>query len=451
MSFYQNVLYGIIILVLFFVVIGIGWYIRNNRIISSNDLNIFSAPLGWSQPVPGPNPNKNTCQLYTFPASTATINNNEVIVPGNPTLNRTVLDNIAGFTDIPLCIDSDQILAQQQQHTCIEVVGAVDGAITRCNLISGGTTGLGGTDTFYSNSGNIPGACPGITQCPGQLAVISINYQVPNAPIIQCIQANGPNNNVTINTCDPSNSDQLLKLTLINPGEDPTILSSNEGTDGIIGQILDRSTNLCITKGQNTIVSEYNFSFWDQEGTNFSYNGNNVILDSCTGGPYPGYDWLFLPPVKYCGIASGCNGCTGDIGCGINNQFINNPNPNLCTCDPNVLSCTSCSGYSSVVSPPQISFIGNLNINNSPFNPNGSSEYNGLTGPSAGLKWLSDNNSESLFNGGTNNQLVTLPISLNFYGSASYGFVSQYLNINNFNNIIDQPVCILNTSNCINF
>lgn len=212
-----------ILIVIIFIILGISWWNRNHQTPSSNPPNRFNDPLIWSAPIPGPDPAKNVCQLYEFPSGTGTINGVTTVIPGTPTFDPNILNNLSGTQGYPVCLDPDQIMAIQLQHTCANPVATSDDSISRCFLQTGGTTGLGGTETYYSNI-NIPGGqgCLTISPCVGQLAVLSVNYQAPTIPP-HCIVNNGLEN-ATMTLCDPTQPNQLFRITRINYGQNPNTM-----------------------------------------------------------------------------------------------------------------------------------------------------------------------------------------------------------------------------------
>src|SRR5690606_10889927 len=134
------------------------------------------------------------------------------------TYNASILDNLQGIPTYPTCVDSDQVIAQQLQHTCIGPNGVSDKSITKCDLLIGGTTGLGGTETFYSNT-----KCSQISSCAGQMSVVALNFQAPNNPNFFCLQRTTGNTGAQVNivSCNPAEHAQLFRVTRINPGQNP--------------------------------------------------------------------------------------------------------------------------------------------------------------------------------------------------------------------------------------
>src|SRR3989338_2829442 len=178
-----------IFVIILAITFGIAWSIRNQVTPASGFLvDRLANPVIWTDPFPGPNPDKNLCQVYTFPTylyagSGLTAG---TVIPGTPTLNSTELNELNGFTGPFTCIDSDQIAARQVTHNCIAPKGVINEQLTTCRLLNGGFTGLGGSETFFT-------PCPGVgaKPCPGQIAAVSINFQAPDQSDIYCIQGHG--------------------------------------------------------------------------------------------------------------------------------------------------------------------------------------------------------------------------------------------------------------------
>lgn len=431
---------GAIFIIILTIAIGIGWWFRNNSNPRPAPPNRESAPLVWSKPSNGPDPNKNFCQLYQFPTSVVDINNVPTAVPGAPTFNPNILDNLQGVPSYPRCVDSDQIMAQQLQHSCTGPFGVIDDAITRCFLIDGGVTGLGGSESYYSDS-----QCFKVRSCLGQISLVSLNFQTPTVPDIFCIKNEGTGATVTMNSCDPSNNQQLFRITRINPGQNPAALQPGQGQNGLLAQILDRGTGLCLVPGNVTTSTVYDPSYLGITGCTGepqTISGTNVVIGQCTGGSSPGYVWALLPSVQYCGVSGGCHGCTGCPP----GQCVRVPNSNICS------GCDTCRGFESTVTPQQIVYIGNLDLSQL---PTGSTGYQGITGPSAVIKWLVDNNAQSLYYGGSGNGLILRNMGIDSRVCDQKPFTAQYVNLTTYNIITAEAACLaagtLGTPDCTAF
>ncbi|CAH6418996.1 Hypothetical protein HVR_LOCUS183 [uncultured virus] len=430
-----------IFIIILLIALGVGWWLRNNSHPAPAPPNAYIAPLGWGQQTQGPNFPQNTCLLYEFPTAEVELGTGTVFMPGTPTFNPNILNGMSGSPDFTVvCLDPDQILAQQVQHTCTAPLGVVNEQITRCILINGGTTGLGGNEIYYSDS-----ACPAIPACPGELSVISLNFQAPTTPIY-CIQNNGTGANVTMVPCDPASSNQLFRVTRTNPGQNPDTLQPSQAQNGFLTQILDRETGLCVVPGTGSSITVFNpNSVTGCSGSSQSISGTNIILGSCTGGEFPGYVWALLPTVPFCSNPSGCTACSGCVGC----QQL--PQTNTCG------GCTGCVGSPILGIPQQVVYVGNLDFSTFPSGP-----YKGLTGDSAAVQWLIDNEAVSMYYGGDatvnpggNNNVVLFPMGRDVTYCPDIPFVAQYLGISAYNTISLETACYaagtLGTPSCVGF
>jgi hypothetical protein len=407
MSFGSWLLGAFVFIVILFIVLGIGFWARNHRPKSTPN-KAFTNALGWGPPVQGPDPNKNICLLYQFPTTTITVDQKETVYPGNPTYNTDILNDLQGSSTIPLCIDTDQALIQQLQHSCTGY-NASDPGISLCYLLTGGTTGLDGSEVYY---GNCLGR--GSPRCPGQISLVSINYQSPFQTNIYCLNASGPDQNVTMNPCNPSIPQQLFRVTRINPGQNPNSLRSGQGQQGIIAQIYDRNSGLCLMKGNSLSSTIYDPAYLKNTqcvGPQKTITASNVVLGDCQGGQ-TGYSWLFLQSVQYCDSNLGC------------------PPGNLTT------------------TPPQIVYIGDADMTTFP----GSTGYNGFTGPSAIIQWLLEKgggpntSAQSLYFGGAGNGLILQDLGTDVSDCEQKPFNAQYINLSLYNTITEQAVCYSNNS-----
>lgn len=430
-----------ILIIILIVAFGIGWGVRNNPGHPPAVTNRFNTVSLWGPNTPIPDSDKSTCQLYTF--TTQIIN--QLAVPGTPTLNSQILDSLDGTTPFPKCLDTDQIVAQKTQHTCQLGTGASpgDNSISRCLLSTGGVTGPGGSEVFYTPSG-----CPALKACAGQLSLVAVNFQSPfQGPTgdpgpVYCIESNGTDSAI-VNPCDPSNPNQLFRITRIQPGQDPNSLKPGQGQQGIIAQILDRTSGLCLTMGDSSATSIYDASYLGVPqctGTDI-ISGTNVVLGPCVEGPTgaPGYEWLMMPSVPYCSNPEGCFGCTGS-GCSQDAPCQRQPLSNACNGN-----CTDfCIGSANMITPPQIVYLGNLlNLDTYP-DQNG---YQGLTGSSALIKWMLDNSATSLYFGGTGNGLILAPLGVDVEVCEQQPYKAQYANLSLYNIIINQSVCLAEGQN----
>lgn len=414
------------------VAVAIGWYIRNTRtstVPTPPAVEGYTEPLVWGGVTAGPNPGKNYCQIYTFPAKFE----NSVAYIGAPTLNADILDGMTGIT-LPAertCVDVDEIAAQQLQHTCVAPRGVADNSVVRCITAEGETVSLGATESYYSSKN-----CS-VSQCPGQLSLVALNFHGPGAPMY-CLAKNGsnPTGEMVMLPCDPTDKNQLFRITRTNPGQDPKTLTGVTQS-GMLAQIYDRETDLCVVAGTGTATFTYYPRFLqgidsscDSDPINFT--GGFPVLGSCTGGPYPGYLWAFSPSISYCGVTAGCSGCTGGATReSESNQCCIGP-PSLGVCEPEF-------GYEAFSTPQQIYYIGDV--------------YDKLsvTGTSDQLfSEILQYNVPRLYFGGVGSSgqqgwVSLLGASENFFDTSTcegLSATSQYINLLLYNTLIQEEPCV---------
>lgn len=395
MTFGQWLIIFFIFILIVFIILWIAWSIRNNQPPTQVTTDTNLIPNVWTKSVKGPDNNKNQCTLYTFPPVTLTIDGQTYNSLGTPTFDSDILNNLDGQVNYrPPCLDADQIFAQQLQHTCT----GTEGSLIKCPLQNGGTTGVGGVEVFYSNID----CGTNLMRCVGSIASISINYQVPRNTDIYCItNPNIQGNNVYMSPCDQTNMSQVFRVTRTQIGTNPASLSFGEGQYGILGQILDRVNNKCLTAGDDdATISIYDSNY--QNDTQCSGNpvqvfGTNTIFSDCQKGPYPGYEWLFLPSVRY------------------------RPDPDV---------------NQFLVTPPQITYIGDIDVTSIP----------PISDPDALIAWLKDQNVRSLYFGGFITDpmpfLILAPFATDIDDCEQKPYTAQYLNLTNYSTIVNQPVCI---------
>lgn len=431
----------IIIMAMIIIAVGIGWVIRNN-----NDKNAqqtptqegFSHPLVWSVATAGPDSSKNTCQIYQFPTSMM----GDVAYIGAPTFNGDTLSGMTGVTfgSETICTDVDEIIAQQMQHSCTGPVGVTDTSIVRCITLNGTSVGIGETEVFYNNI-----LCPAIKQCPGELSLIALNYHGTSTQL-NCITRESlpgvPTGLMGIVECNPSDNNQIFRLTRTNPGTDPSTLQPGTQS-GMLAQIYDRDSGLCVGVSSQQVENYYDTNFITPinsgcSGAIVPYEGLGLELTECTGGPYPGYVWALFPSMSYCGQPDGCSGCaTG---------YTRMPYTNECCDDKNPTSCPGTAGYESFSTPQQIFYIGGVDFNDV---PTGSAQEM--------FVWAVDNNLPRMFYGGYQGSVtstsqyptaVVTPITDNITKGTDISTcnglssVGQYLNLILYNTLIQEAPCV---------
>lgn len=363
----------VIAAILFLIFLGIGIFLwirnRNPAPITTNFNNPYADALAhpsvWGPSSAGPDPERNVCHMYQFPTSVITIDGISTAIPPTPTLNPEIIDRLTPLP-VPICLDVDQSLAQEVIHTCL-VPGSTGytgtTGIARCYRIDGTLATVDETEvyytdrTLYNSVGDIiPTSCKDVPRCVGQLSLVSVNQY--NNDHLTCLQRPGVTGSMIIaEPCDPSMSEQLFRITRVNPFVNPRTLSVNSPQNGLFAQILDRETGLCLRLGPPTTTT-YVPSTVECTGGNQVIAGNSLVLGPCTSGAstmvqgtgtvdieipmlrYPGYDWMFLPSVTYCSVPGGCSGVCSGVGpgtCG-SNLCVNTGTPaapvctSLCRC-----------------------------------------------------------------------------------------------------------------------
>lgn len=390
----------IIITILIFIALLFLFIYLPKKSSSNQDFPSYSFSV-WAQSSPSSDSNKNTCQLYEFPTSSEEISKDIYqAIPGNPTLNLNVLNNMTGSTNIPSCLDSDQILARQEVHTCSSPTGIGSNVIYACYGQDGKVYQPGETETFYNSS-----SCGKINSCPGMLALISVNFQVPSRKNIYCLtkETSGETGMIGVTTCNPGDTNQVFKVILTNPGLDPSSFTGpNQGINGILGKIMDRETGLCLSLSDKTGEGEYDPSSVDCSGSKKHYHGKLLSLTGCTGGPYPGFTWAFLPSLAYC--------TTG----------------------------ATCSKSKTKYTPQQVVFLGDLDYEKIPL----SGKYKGQTGSSAIVNWLLDNNAQAIYFGGEKDVIALSPIGKDYTECKDKPLTIQLLDLRNYNTISSLQACV---------
>ena len=287
---------GLVVLGLFIFVLAftfmVAFRMRNKRKVS--DVEKYEFPLVWSkaEPVTG-----EVCHIYEFPTNIVDVDGVPTAIQGTPTLDYNILSTLQGSTNQgQFCLDPDQISAQLVEHTCTAPTSVVKDQITLCTLINGKTVELGATEQYYSNAN-----CKPQHPCVGQLSTVAVNFQVPTQKAY-CMD--GPFS--TMRECDPSNSDQLFRVTRTNPGVNPLSLKQGQGQNSFITQIYDRVNNLCMKVGNTKTESTYIPSFVGATGPNQTVTGLDIVLDTCEDGEFPGYTWFTMPSFEYCDKKDGC-------------------------------------------------------------------------------------------------------------------------------------------------
>lgn len=398
-------LYVIILGLIIFIVLGLlWWYWRKRQEATQKPPPPQTAPYVWGQATASDSSPANTCQMYQFPPITV----NGQVAPGTPTLNYSSLSSLHGTSNIPVCLDVDQIVAQQVQHTCRPLVPGLTGP-TICYEFNGGTTGPGGIEVFYMSLTNTSGSAEGSTgppvgcatvpACPGSLSVISVNYQAPGSPP-NCLVNNGPGALISMAPCNIAASDQIFRITRANPGQ--TVVAPGTPQTGLMAQFLDRNTGLCIVPSSTT----------------------QTLINGCPPVSHITGQGLTMGP---CGGATGVTGPTGVTGStGPTGSFNNGFDWILI---PNLQSANG------TVSPQQIAYVDGLSIT-------------GLTGGTSEtdiINWLQQNNVQTMWTTGVApTQVILQPFRTDLTNCTDSFATAQYLNYSIYNTLIQYAACTQN-------
>jgi hypothetical protein len=277
---------GIFLLILFLAIL-IGMLTQNVK--QTADISPPPTVYTWGDESKGPDPNKNTCQVYKFEGQNISINGKMVYISPNPTFDRKVLDEKQGE---PLsshkCLLPGYIEARQVQHTCMNRQGGVDPQGTsQCWTFNEGKVDVGETEIFYTDRN-----CAKIPPCQGVINTITFgtfNHNYPNQNV--CLS----NNNPTISTqCNPKESDNMFLINRIMPGG-TSATSDNNSQNGPLAKITsinDNYMNYCLSIG--TTMNQYQYIKPNFSVTGFP--GYDLVLDqTCKLTPgmiEPGYNWL---------------------------------------------------------------------------------------------------------------------------------------------------------------
>lgn len=431
-------IYGCIFIIILFLIFGIAWRIRNNN-RPPDAPDQYNNPEIWSDPSPDDRIGtgvSNICYLYQFPSITQNVGTSEtpnnIILPGQPSLNSVLLDNIREdkLRKIPdsntRCVDTDQILARRGVQKCYQRVNSNIQGINICTRNDGTKASVDENPyqyIYYNDGGKNQGlgACPNVRSCSGQVSLVSIDYN-PNKDknyAIGCITKDD-SNNVSLKDCaktDEYLQNQLFRLTRMNYGENPYPSDTDQGTgklvsqNGLFAQILERENNTCLKLSDDN----NNIQFGTCLG---GYSDDNKI-----GGPYPGFNWIALPTTSV------------DYG-------------------------TTTANYGQ-----QLIYIGNINMYDFKDIYNGVSGFYGYTGSAAWMGYLQSNNARSLRSFqccGTDTSIsptypsvdcnlalgAIVPQTFPDYND-SKSYTAQYFNISNFNLLKRIPGCTDGSANVI--
>jgi len=266
------------------------------------------------------------------------------------------------------------------------------------------------------------------------MALVSANYQVPTNMEPRCIERQATSGeSVLMKLCDPVDVRQRFRVTRVNPGQNPGVLVSGSGQSGVLAQILDRDSGLCLTQGTKRITTNFDPNYAKcGTGAVQPVEGWDIVLDKCTSSDplnYPGYNWLMIPSFAYCGDPDGCPGCSGSPICA--------RVPGTNTCQGTI----GCTGAEEMIIAPQLIYIGNLDLSKIPVGAEG---YQGLTGLNAIYKWAIDNNATALYYGGSGDNVILGELAGDITQCINSGYFGQYLNISTYNQLSSLKVCLAN-------
>lgn len=219
--------------------------------------------IQWGPNQAGPTPVRNTCQLYTFPA---TMLSNGLAVLGRPTYRSDTINLLAPLGPPGGCIDIDQLALQQFQRACIQ---------DTCTDSFGNTYQKGDVSTFYGLCGT------GSSPCNDVLGLIAFNFS-NNINTNECLTMNTDiNSPATVSSCSLTNNQQLLRVFRYQPS------GKIDNSAGPYASIQQRSTGLFLTPVSPTAGSTLYLQVQNKVTNNgviwwlfpfFSYNlnGQNI-------------------------------------------------------------------------------------------------------------------------------------------------------------------------------
>lgn len=244
--------------------------------------------VSFTDPVPGPNPAKNFCQLYTFDTKTAKNGDNTLYYMPLPTYN---LDNVIGdASNTETCYDEDQLYAKQVSHTCKGKSGQT------CPAINGGFLPVGSSENYYAQCGSLP-------KCSGTLGLIVPGYYIGkdgagNPQPLNCISYIGQTTGTT-EICDPTQMGQIFRITRVTS-------TGVESKIGLFANLYSRVNKKYLNSSSIqgvTYFNPYEYSGMPCIDTNnLPISGYYTAYDDD-----PGFNWFLCPSTYY----EGSDGSTG--------------------------------------------------------------------------------------------------------------------------------------------
>lgn len=232
--------------------------------ISLNEANI-ALPDSWTLSQPSDNPNRNSCQLYTFPAIEFS---NETVLPATPNLDSSSLNSLPpGSLNAQSCFDVDQVIAKEMVHQCRDTGSNLP---SLCYRQDGTLANPGQSETYYQT-------CPN-NSCPGFLGVMALDFE-PGGPA-RCVRspaAVGDPYGVTLSgNCNLADPNQLFRFVV-----SPQDSSSNTSQKLWVPMaLIDR-------RAQVSLVPDTDDP------------GPDDLVIGTDASESPSYVWLFMPPFSY--------------------------------------------------------------------------------------------------------------------------------------------------------
>jgi len=261
---------SVVVIFIFLILISVLWLTSQRS--QDNPVDNGQIPGQWSKPTAN-----GDCLLYNFAAQEI----NGIFLPGIPNLSS--LSSMTGINVFPSCLDDNQIIAQQLIRTC---------NADTCLNINGNFVNKNTTETFFSTKN-----CSNIASCPGTVALLSFNYQVPGQPVSNtfCLD----NSDLTMKVCDPTIDTQLMVL-LSSRQAKLTIWNNPLGD---LFQIVDRVSgnylDLDLKSSSTSVNFDGNYIIGCSSG--ITQQIQPVILQQRTAVPNGGFTWLFLAANTFTG------------------------------------------------------------------------------------------------------------------------------------------------------
>lgn len=180
-----------------------------------------------------------SCEGYQFePINSLTL--------GIPTFDYNIVSQMDGVQGGYPCVWPDQMNEQLYSRTCLSSV---------CTGMTGANYTTGQVEQYYSYCGNP------LVRCSGEVGVIVVGYTVSVSESVLCITSN--QYNITVAECNLFDDNQIF-------------VSTNYQTSIYLTRLYQRNSGLCLT-----------------------YNGSQLLLNSCSSMFLSGYQWLLIPSMTF--------------------------------------------------------------------------------------------------------------------------------------------------------